>query len=140
MSTLPFLDTNVLVYAFTPSDDKTETAERILLDGGVVSVQVLNEFTSVARTKFRMNWAEIGQAIQGTTIMCPNPIALTYDTYLEARRISERHGFSIWEGSIIASALGAGCTTMYTEDLQHGQHVEGLRIENPFLSAQAHEP
>jgi predicted nucleic acid-binding protein len=132
MSAPPFLDTNVVLYAFTPSGDKTTAAERILLQGGVVSVQVLNELTSVARTKFRMDWTEVKQLIQGTTTMCPNPKALVYETYLEGRRISERFGFSIWDGLILASALDAGCPILYTEDLQHGQVVEGVRIENPF--------
>ena|SRR5208283_2644654 len=133
MSPPPFFDTNVVLYAFTPSGDKTLTAERILLEGGVVSVQVLNELTSVSRSKFKMNWSEVGLVIQGTTIMCPDPKALTFETFLEARRISEQYGFSIWDGLILASALGAGCTTLYTEDLQHGQVVDGVRIENPFL-------
>ena len=133
MSAPPFFDTNVVLYAFTPSGDKTLTAERILLGGGVVSVQVLNELTSVSCTKFKMSWSEVKRVIHGTTMLCPNPVALTYETYLEARRISERYGYSIWDGSIIASALDAGCTTLYTEDLQHRQAVEGLQIENPFL-------
>ena len=137
MNAPPFFDTNALVYAFTPAGDKTLAAERILLNGGVVSIQVLNELTSVSRAKFKMSWSEVRSVIQGTTMLCPNPIALTYETYLEARRISERYGFSIWDGSIIASALDAGCTTMYTEDLQHGQVIEGLRIENPFLEHRA---
>ena len=135
MSALPFFDTNVVLYAFTPSGDKTITAERILLQGGVVSVQVLNELTSVSCTKFKMNWNEVKRVIQGTTMLCPNPSALTYEIYLEARRISERYGFSIWDGLIIASALDAGSTTLYTEDLQHGQVVDGLRIVNPFRTA-----
>jgi predicted nucleic acid-binding protein len=135
MSARPFFDTNVLVYAFTPSGEKTQTAEQLLLDGGVVSVQVLNELASVTRSKSKMTWSEVRQAVQGTMIMCPNVIPLTDETFLEALRISERYGFSIWDGSIIASALDVGCTTLYTEDLQHGQVVEGLRIENPFLGA-----
>jgi len=133
MTAPPFFDTNIVLHAFTPSGDKTLTAERILFDGGVISVQVLNELTSVSRSKFKMSWREVGMVIQGTTIMCPNPRALTFETFLEARRISEQYGFSIWDGTIIASALDAGCATLYTEDLQHGQVVEGLRIENPFL-------
>jgi predicted nucleic acid-binding protein len=133
MSAHSFLDTNIVLYAFTLSGDKTSTAEQILLRGGVVSVQVLNELTSVARTKFKMSWSEVTRVILGTTMLCPNPSALSYETFLQAQRISERYGYSIWDGLILASALEAGCTTLYTEDLQHGQVVEGLRIENPFL-------
>ena len=134
MSVPPFFDTNVVLYAFTLSGDKTLTAERMLFQGGVVSVQVLNELTSVSCTKFKMSWSEVKRVILGTTIMCPNPRALTYETYLEAQRISERYGFSIWDGLIIASALESGCATLYTEDLQHGQVVDGVRIVNPFLA------
>jgi predicted nucleic acid-binding protein len=133
MSAPPFFDTNVVLYAFTPSGDKTITAEHILVQGGVVSVQVLNELTSVSCTKFKMSWDEVKQVVQSTTMVCPNPRALTYHTYLEAQRIGERYGFSIWDGLILASALDAGCAVLYSEDLQHGQIVEGLRIENPFL-------
>jgi len=46
---------------------------------------------------------------------------------------SARYGFRIYDSLIVVSALEAGCTTLYTEDLQHGQVIEGLRIENPFL-------
>lgn len=133
MSAPPFFDTNIVLYAFTPSGEKTLTAERILFEGGVVSVQVLNELTSVSRSKLKMSWTEVGMVIHGATIMCPNPQALTFGTFIEARHISEQYGFSIWDGMILASALEAGCAVLYTEDLQHGQVVEGVRIENPFL-------
>jgi predicted nucleic acid-binding protein len=79
-----------------------------------------------------MNWSEVNRVVQSTTVLCPNPKALTYEAYLEALRISERYGFSIWDGMIIASALDAGSTTLYTEDLPHGQIIENLRIEDPF--------
>jgi predicted nucleic acid-binding protein len=49
-----------------------------------------------------------------------------------------RYKYSIWDGLIVAAALDAGCKILYTEDLQHGQVVEGLRIENPFLGRMAH--
>jgi predicted nucleic acid-binding protein len=47
--------------------------------------------------------------------------------------LSNRYGFSIWDGLIVAAAIEAKCSTLLTEDLQHGQVVDGLRIENPFL-------
>jgi predicted nucleic acid-binding protein len=53
-------------------------------------------------------------------------------------RISKRYGFSIWEGLIVAAANQARCSTLLTEDLQHGQIIEGLRIENPFLEPSLH--
>jgi predicted nucleic acid-binding protein len=80
-----------------------------------------------------MNWEEVGTLVRDTITMCPKPQALTYQSYMEAVRISKRYGFSIWDGAILACALEAGCGILYTEDLQHGQIIEGLRIENPFL-------
>src|SRR5580704_12316782 len=104
----PFFDTNIVLYAFTDAGDKTQTAERILLQGGVVSVHVLNELTSVSRSRFKMNWEEVGTLVRDTITMCPEPQALTYESYVEAVRISKRYGFSIWDGAILACALVAG--------------------------------
>jgi predicted nucleic acid-binding protein len=122
-----------LVYANTQGDYRTATARQLLLDGGMVSVQVLNEFTSVARAKLAMSWATIQQAIEKILILCPNPRPLGIETHRSALRICSRYGLGIYDGLIIASALEAGCAILYTEDLQHDQIVEGLRIENPFF-------
>jgi len=48
-------------------------------------------------------------------------------------RLCQRYGFSIYDGTVVASALETGCRVLYTEDLQHGQVIDGLRIENPFV-------
>lgn len=134
MSTEIFLDTNILVYAHSQGDYRTPTACVLLLDGGVVSVQVLNEFASVARAKLGFAWTEVQEAVEKIVILCPNPLPLGIETHMCALGLSEKYGFSIWDGLIIAAAKGAGCRTLYTEDLQHGQIVEGVRIENPFLN------
>jgi predicted nucleic acid-binding protein len=55
------------------------------------------------------------------------------ETHRAALRICERYGYSVYDGLILASALEGGCKKLYSEDLQHGQVIEGLRIENPFL-------
>jgi predicted nucleic acid-binding protein len=103
----------------------------------VVGVQALNEFTSVARAKLGFSWSRVHEAISNILILCPNPRPLTVDTHLCASEISERYGFSIWDGLMVAAALDAKCSKLLTEDLQHGQVVEGVRIENPFLGAGA---
>jgi predicted nucleic acid-binding protein len=105
----------------------------LLLDGGVVGVQVLNEFASVARAKLAMSWVAIQEAIDKIVILCPNPRPLSIQTHLRALGLSKRYGFSIWDGLIVAAASEARCTKLLTEDLQHGQVIDGLRIENPFL-------
>jgi predicted nucleic acid-binding protein len=129
---LPFFDTNVVVYAFTPSGAFTQKAESLLLGGGVVSVQVLNEASAVGLSKFKMSWAQVRQLVDDVLLFCPNAQPLTEQTHREAMRISERYGYSLWDDLILASALEAGCTTLYSEDMQHGQIIDGLRIENPF--------
>jgi predicted nucleic acid-binding protein len=132
-----FLDTNILVYAHTEGDNRTAIARQLLFEGGVVSVQVLNEFASVARAKLGFMWPQVQEAVDNILILCPNPRALSVDTHLRALGLSKRFGFSIWDGLIVAAAIEAKCSTLLTEDLQHGQVVEGVRIENPFLIASA---
>jgi predicted nucleic acid-binding protein len=55
--------------------------------------------------------------------------------YLRALSLQERYGYHFYDAMIVAAALSAGCTTLYTEDLQHGQQIEGLRMVNPFLAS-----
>jgi predicted nucleic acid-binding protein len=129
-----FLDTNILVYAYSRDDARTAAARQLLLGGGVVGLQVLNEFASVARSKLGMTWEEVQEAVEKIVVLCPNPISLRLQIHLLALDVCNRYGFSIWDGLIIASALDAGCRTLYTEDLQHGQVIEGVRIVNPFLT------
>jgi len=132
-----FLDTNILVYAHRDEDYRTAIARQVLFEGGVVGVQVLNEFASVARAKLGFTWPQVQEAINNILILCPAPRPLSLDTHLRALGLSSRYGFSIWDGLIVAAAIDAKCSTLLTEDLQHGQVVEGVRIENPFLRALA---
>jgi len=134
MSAENFLDTNVLVYAYSRDDARTIAARQLLLDGGVVGLQVLNEFVSVARSKLAMTWAEVQEAVEKIVILCPNPRPLNIETHLRALGLSRRYGIPIWDSLIIAAAVEARCSKLLTEDLQHGQVMEGVRIENPFLA------
>jgi len=128
-----FFDTNVLVYAHTTGDDRSDIARAMLAGGGVVGVQVLNEFASVARAKLGFTWSRIEEAIGHILILCPNPRPLTVDTHLHALEISGRCGFSIWDGLIVVAAIEARCSVLLTEDLQHGQVIGSVKIVNPFL-------
>jgi predicted nucleic acid-binding protein len=128
-----FFDTNVLVYAHSQEDNRTAIARQLLLNGGVVGLQALNEFASVARAKLGFTWVEVQEAIEKIVILCPNPRPLSLDTHMHALSISNRYRFSIWDSLILAAAAEARCSKLLTEDLQHGQLVEGVRIENPFL-------
>ena len=129
----PFLDTNVLIYAALQPDPRSDAARALLRDGGVVSVQVLNEFANVARRKLRRSWPEVRQALAAVRALCPAPRPLTAATHEAALALAERTGYAVYDALILASALEAGCDIVCSEDLQDGQVVDGrLTIRNPF--------
>ena len=135
MNAKPFLDTNVLLYAFVEGDARAHKAEALLVKGGVISVQVLNEFAAVARRKLNKSWEEVRRALGILRVFCPEPVPVTVKTHEAALQIAERHKYSICDSLIIASALETGCNVVYSEDLQDGQVIEnGLTIRNPFNS------
>ena len=128
----PFLDTNVLLYLLSADSAKADRAESLLADGGTVSVQVLNEFASVALRKLDMPVAELREILEPVRRVCQvEPV--TEDTHDRALALVERYGFALYDAMLIAAALHAGCSRLYSEDLQHGQLIDRqLRIVNPF--------
>jgi predicted nucleic acid-binding protein len=140
MTAKAFFDTNVLIYAVairagSRFDLRTKTAEEILSLGGVVSVQVLNEFTDVATSKFKMGWDTVEQCLEVIDALCGRAVSLTTETHAAAINISKRYGYRIYDSLILAAAMQAGCTAVYTEDMQHGQAIDKLTIVNPFLAS-----
>jgi predicted nucleic acid-binding protein len=134
MSARAFFDTNVLVYIVGQKDERTAKAEALVANGGVVSVQVLNELASVSHRKLGMSWEEIGGALAAIRDLCPSPIPLTLDTHGAGLRIAAKYGFHFYDALIAAAALEAQCTTLYSEDFQDGQLLEGrLTVCNPFV-------
>ena len=128
-----FFDTNVLIYALAKGDLRSRKAEELLAKGGVLSVQVLNEFVSVARRKILMSWSEVTEALGAIRVLCPSPLPLTVDTHEAALKIAEEQGYGIYDSLVVATALEAGCETLYSEDLQDGQTINGqVTIRNPF--------
>ncbi len=132
MNAKPFLDTNILVYAFASNDPRSEQAEALLAAGGMISVQVLNEFVNVARRKLRREWAEIEDALGVLRAILDPPIAVTVALHETAVWLARDVGFSFYDSLIIAAAIRAGCPVLYSEDLQDGQIVHGVRFRNPF--------
>jgi predicted nucleic acid-binding protein len=127
-----FFDTSVLVYTVAHADHRSAVAEELLLRGGWISVQVLNELVAVAKRKLGMNWQEISEATANIRTLCEAPVPLTMDTHDEARRISERYGYHFYDSLVIASAAEAGCSVLYAEDMQDDQMVGTVCIRNPF--------
>jgi predicted nucleic acid-binding protein len=128
-----FLDTNVLIYAIAKNDPRTAKAEALLASGGIVSIQSLNEFVSVARRKLGMPWKEVREFLDLICILCPDPVPISLDTHKAALAIAEKYGYSIYDALIASAALEAGCKTLYSEDLQEGRTINRqLTIRNPF--------
>ena len=131
MSASDFFDTNVLLYLASPDTDKAERAEAILKPQGWISVQVLNEFTSVAMRKFHMSLEETRDFLSGIREIV-EILPLHAHTHDQAVAIAARHRLNIYDAMIVAAASEAGCDTLYTEDLQDGMRIEGLTVRNPF--------
>jgi predicted nucleic acid-binding protein len=128
-----FLDTNVLIYAVAKNDPRASQAEALLASGGIVSVQSLNEFVSVARRKLEMSWREVREFLDVICVLCPDPVPISLDTHRTALVIAEKFGYSIYDALIASAALEAGCKILYSEDLQDGQVINRqLAIRNPF--------
>jgi predicted nucleic acid-binding protein len=126
-----FFDTNVPLYLLAGDASKADIAEQLLADGGAISVQVLNEFVAVARRKYATPWDEVDASLSALRHVC-RVESLTTQTHERAVALSRRYGFPIYDATIAASAIESGCTTLYSEDFQHGQKLEGLTILNPF--------
>src|SRR5437763_16860277 len=101
-----FFDTNVLLYLASGEPAKADRAEAVIAEGGSISVQVLNELANVARRKMQMSWDEthgLLDMLRGLLTVHP----LTIEIHETGLRLAERHGFSIYDAMIAASALHA---------------------------------
>ena len=131
--TTSFLDTNVLIYFAISDPAKAARAGALLAGGGLVSVQVLNEFTDVLRRKMRLDWTETVQALDLVKQLV-SVTPMTLDTHEQAVLLASRYSLRIYDAMIVAAALLAGCDILYSEDMQHGMSLGGrLRIVNPFV-------
>ncbi len=130
-----FYDTCILVYALAQRDPRQEIARALLAQGGSLSVQVLNEFAAVAKRKYQLSFNEIAALSSASIDLCGAPLPLTLQTHDAAMKIAQRYDFNFYDCLIVASALEAGCSMLYTEALQHNQQIEGLQVINPFPAA-----
>ncbi len=127
-----FIDTNVLIHLMSSDELKATRAERIMEVGGVISVQVLDEFTSVARRKFSMSWDEIRECTGIVRAVC-SVENLSDSIYNLGCQLAERYRLSVYDAMIVASALTGGCTRLYSEDMQDGLIInKKLKISNPL--------
>jgi predicted nucleic acid-binding protein len=139
MSGVDFFDSNVLIYLFDQNDaSRRALAEGLVrqalaTDSAVISHQVVQETLHVITRKIHpaLTAAEAKRAL--TTILAPLwRVKADVATYARALALQDSHRFSFYDSLIVAAALEAGCQRLLTDDLQHGQRIEGLLIENPF--------
>lgn len=134
MTVLAFVDTNVAVYAFGTDEAKIAVAEKLLSGKPTISAQVVNEFLNICRVKLGMGLAT-RHALARELIAGCRVVPVDTATVKQAMNIAERYSVSHWDALIVAAALLAGCETLYSEDMQHGQVFENrLTVVNPFLS------
>ena len=127
-----FLDTNVLLYLASGDSRKADRAERLVAAGGTINVQVLNEFTSVARRKMQLPWEETAAFLSLVRTLL-HIVPMTLEVHEVGIAMAKRHGFAIYDAMIVAAALLSGCDILWSEDMQHGLLIETrLRIANPF--------
>lgn len=139
MSDRVFLDTNIFVYLYdSDQPDKQARAralvERFGLSGDIViSTQVLQEFYASVTRKFVRQLSE-EQILLATRNLGSLPVVqVSVGMIFEAISLGRRFRLSFWDSLILQAALDSECSLLVTEDLQHGQRIGGLRVENPFL-------
>ncbi|MBI4755751.1 MAG: PIN domain-containing protein [Betaproteobacteria bacterium] len=118
-----FFDTNVLLYLLSADESRADRAEEVLAGGGVISVQVLNEFASVATRKLGMSVAEVREVLAPIRAVC-KVVPITEETQDMGLSLADKHSLSIYDAMVIAAALLAECRTLVTEDMQDGQVFE----------------
>lgn len=134
-----FIDTNVFIYLFDEIDERKRTVAKRLIQQALethsacISYQVIQETLNVVTRKLPSPMSAENTQHFLEQILIPlwraMPSSALYQKCLE---LQSRYDFSFYDALIVAAALESGCTRLYTEDLQHGQQVDGLLIENPF--------
>jgi predicted nucleic acid-binding protein len=128
-----FFDTSVLLYLLSEDFDKADRVEQLLAERGTISVQVLNELAAVALRKLRMPLGDVREILDTVRAVC-RVEAVTVATHDRGLAIHERYRLSLYDSILVSSALIVGARVLYSEDLQHGQVIDGqLRVVNPFL-------
>ena len=134
-----FLDTNILVYTFDQSaPEKRRRAlglleEALSTQRGSISWQVVQEFLNLATRRFKVPLTPEDARLYLDRVLLPLCEVLpSAALYREGLRLAERYQLAFYDALIVAAALNAGAKILYSEDLQHGQVIEGVTIHDPF--------
>ena len=126
-----FLDSNIILYLLSADHHKADTAQSLLSQSPCISVQVLNEVTSVCLRKLKMSWSEIHDLLAVVKATCQIE-PLTTATHAQAVQIAQTYQVSSYDAHILSAAKAAGAHTLMTEDMHNGQMLLGIQIQNPF--------
>jgi predicted nucleic acid-binding protein len=134
---LHFFDTNILLYSISRNPNESHKRERAISlledDSGAISIQVLQEFYVQATRASRSD--AIPHEFAAGLIAAWSRFRIqevTLPVLYSSLQIRKTYGFSFWDSAIVAAARALGCDRVYTEDLSHGQVVEGLTVIDPF--------
>ena len=135
-----FLDTNTIVYSFDDKDNyKRKISQQLVQHAlntrqGHISYQVVQEFLNVAIRKFAVPMVHPKYSAYLHDVLSPLcTVFPTMTLYEKALQVHNRWKFSFYDSLIVASALTAKCSVLFSEDLQHKQIVETLTVINPFV-------
>jgi len=126
-----FLDTNILVEAFSVDIYKINVAKSLLDQCPTISTQVINEFINVCLKKLKINRQDTYSIVNELLNHCV-VVPVDSKTIRQAMIISQRYNYSHWDCLIVAAALQSNCDILYSEDMQNGQIIGNLKIINPF--------
>ncbi|MEQ8171618.1 MAG: PIN domain-containing protein [Candidatus Eremiobacterota bacterium] len=134
MNNNSFLDTNILIYAYSISElnKKNKSIELLNHKNIILSTQVINEFVWIMSRKYNVDLIKLDMIVK--TLFDTYRIVLIDKQVIElAIKLSIKYNFSYWDGLILSASLVNECNIIYTEDLQHGQIIDkNLTILNPF--------
>ncbi len=135
-----FLDTNILVYSLATNEPRKQPVAAALLQNaldthrGFISTQVVQEFLNLATRRANPVFTRVEAVEYLNKILWPLcghfPSHASYERALQIRLDTS---YSFYDALIVTAAIESGCSTLLTEDLQHGRNVQGLTILNPFI-------
>ncbi len=130
------LDTNVLIYLheIDPGSEKRRIVNELIAGSPLISSQVVSEYLNVCNKRLKMTKQDSLDSLMGWLPFC-NLAVFEIAIFNAAIRLIEKYQFQMFDGIVVASALGSGCSILYSEDMQHGLSVEKkLKIINPFIN------
>ena len=129
-----FIDSNIMIYAYSSTEISKKDKVLLMLENEeiAISTQVINEFIWIMSRKFNVDMESL-KVINNNLFEIFNVGMVSKATIDKAIDIAKRYKYAYWDSLMLSSALESRCIAIYSEDMQHGQIIEGVRIINPFL-------